>query len=1192
MSEREQLEHAIAALEAQRPVLGEAAVEAALAGLRQKLAALDEEPRSGPLQGADTGERKLITVMFADISGFTALSETMDPEAVRDLMNTCFERLVPCITRYEGVVDKFIGDEIMALFGAPLAHENDAERAVRAALDMMAALSAFNAERHTNLGLHFGINTGLALAGSIGAGQRQEYSVMGDAVNLASRLEEASERGQILVGPDTYRLTAPLFEYEVLAPIKVKGKAEPVPIYRVAGLKTQPGKVRGLEAKGISSPLVGREKEFAMMRSGVEQLVASGRGGIIGIIGDAGLGKSRLIAEAQNLLRSDDFSRPTATKVATTTSVMWLEGHTLSFGQTISYWPFQEILRGWAGITEKDDEDDAWRKLEGKVRALFGEETIEYLPYLASLLALAVRGEYVERVKYLDGEAMGKQIFLTSRRFFERLAITQPTVLVFEDLHWMDESSTHLLEHLLPLVESAPLLIVGLSRPERGTPAARLRELSARDYPARYTEIRLVPLSSPDSAQLVRNLLEIEDLPVRVREMIVGKAEGNPFFIEEVIRTLIDTGAVKRDTAAGRWRATAQIETLTIPDTIQGVIMARVDRLEEEVKQVLRTAAVVGRSFFYRVLKAVAEADKTLDASLAELQAIELIREKQVAPELEYIFKHALAQETTYESILLQRRRDLHARVGRAIESLFADRLEEFYGLLAYHYAKAETWEKAQEYLLKAGDQAGQMAADAEALNHYQQAAAAYARAFGDNWDPLQRVSLERKMGEAFYRRGEYARATECFRRGLSHLGYRLPETRWEVQRELMREMLAQVSHRLWPRLFIRPISEATHPGREDEALIYSTAAAIDAFTFSERFLLLTVRLLNISERRGYPLGVVLGAGGLGTVFDFLGLFRLANAYVRRAVDTAEKLQQPRVLGFAYYYLQTHELHLCELTQSLEHGRRAAQIAIEAGYLGDWAYPAAFIAWSYTHLGNLPEAMALSQEIIRFGRDAGVQAAWCWGEAALGYALRRQGQFQEAAKHQQKAIELAEAIPDYIYHIIAGAELSLCYLRQGDWRAALAQLETCQRIAAERRLIEPYGRTNTLNNLAEAYLFAVEHSDKSEKADWLNKSGEACRVALKQAPRHRTKWPKAMRLQGTYEWLNGKPVNARKWWHKSLAEAERTGLRYDAGVTHLELGYRLGERVHLEKAEAIFAEIGAEWDLARARELLAASRGV
>jgi len=481
MTEREQLEQVIEALEKQRAFLGDAMVDAALAPIREKMAALAVPPpeqkdsavpalkskEAGATGG--TGERKLVTTMFADISGFTALSEKTDPEAVRDLMNHCFERLVSCITRYEGTIDKFIGDEIMALFGAPLAHENDAERAVRAALDMMAALADFNAERGTNLGLHFGLNTGLVLAGEIGVGAQQEYSVMGDAVNLA----------------------------------------EPVSVYRVIGPKAKPGKVRGLEIKGIRSPLVGREKEFAAVRICVEQLLTTGRGGIVGVIGEAGLGKSRLVAE----VRPPPRPSPVGEKRPTGEEVLWLEGHTLSFGQTISYWPFQEVLRGWAGITEDDDEDEAWRKLEGNVRALFGDETIEYLPYLASLLALSVRGEYAERVKYLDGEAMGKQIFLTSRRFFERLAHTQPTVLVFEDLHWMDESSANLLEHLLPLVESVPLLIVGLSRPERDTPGARLRDLSAHNYADYYTEIRLAPLSGADSAQLVRNLLEIEDLP-------------------------------------------------------------------------------------------------------------------------------------------------------------------------------------------------------------------------------------------------------------------------------------------------------------------------------------------------------------------------------------------------------------------------------------------------------------------------------------------------------------------------------------------------------------------------------------------------------------------------------------------------------------------------------------------------------
>jgi len=254
MTEQEQLLQAITAMEAQRPILGDAVVEAALGPLQKRLAELEQEAReSAP---ALAGERKPVTIIFADISGFTAMSERLDPEQVRKMMNTCFDHLVPVIEKYEGTVDKFIGDEIMALFGAPVAHEDDPERALRAALEMMEALEEFNAQHRTNLGIHMGINTGLVIAGGIGSRRQQEYSVMGDAVNLAARLEDASERGEILVGPSTYRLTAPLFELEAREPIRVKGKAEPVPIYRLTGQKAAPGLVRGIE--GLRSPLVGR----------------------------------------------------------------------------------------------------------------------------------------------------------------------------------------------------------------------------------------------------------------------------------------------------------------------------------------------------------------------------------------------------------------------------------------------------------------------------------------------------------------------------------------------------------------------------------------------------------------------------------------------------------------------------------------------------------------------------------------------------------------------------------------------------------------------------------------------------------------------------------------------------------------------------------------------------------------------
>ncbi|HEY2981296.1 MAG TPA: adenylate/guanylate cyclase domain-containing protein, partial [Anaerolineales bacterium] len=586
------------------------------------------------------GERRIVTILFCDVKGSTSMAEKLDPEDWASIMNRAYEHLIAPVSRHGGTVAKLLGDAILAYFGAPLAHEDDPQRAVLAGLEIIAGIRSFREQLQRERGLDFnvrvGINTGLVMVGQIGSEQRVDYTVVGDPVNLAARMEQTAQPGTVQITANTYKRVAPIFECESLGQIEVKGKSEPIESYRVLRLKEKPGAVRGFESQGLHSPLIGREVELTTAQAGIDGLF-QGQGGIIGIIGEAGLGKSRLLAETK------------AFAVAKSTNLLWLEGQTLSFGQTISYWPFQQIFRSWAGIMEDDDSDVCWSKLESQVRALFGDETIDYLPYLASLLALEARGEYAERVKYLDGDAMGKQIFLTTRRFFDRLARTQPTVLAFEDLHWMDESSTNLLEHLLPLINTVPLVVFGISRPERDTPAARLRDLCVRDFSGRYAEIRLVPLSEADSVQLVHNLLEIEDLPARLRELITQRAEGNPFYLEEVIRTLIDTGAVTRDASIGRWRATAQIDSVHLPDTIQGVITARVDRLDEEVKQVLRMAAVIGRSFLYRVLKTISETGQRLDDDLAELQQSELIREKQNLPELEYMFKHALAQEATYE---------------------------------------------------------------------------------------------------------------------------------------------------------------------------------------------------------------------------------------------------------------------------------------------------------------------------------------------------------------------------------------------------------------------------------------------------------------------------------------------------------------------------------------------------------------
>jgi class 3 adenylate cyclase/tetratricopeptide (TPR) repeat protein len=1134
------------------------------------------EPSAAPAPRAPStdSERKQITALFSDLYGYTAMLEKLDPEEVKEITTRVFGEVAKIVDRYEGFIEKYVGDAVMALFGVPRIHEDDHLRAIRVAKEIRALVDVigrgYEQKIGTRLTFHSGIATGLVVSGEIDL-EKGTHGVAGDTISLASRLSGIAKPGEILVGESTYHHTKGAFSFEKLEPVSLKGKAEQVTPYRL--LDEKPEILRGLANQGISSPLVGRSAEFAAINGCVSRLL-EGQGGILSVIGEAGLGKSRLMAEIHRHLENENL--------------LWLEGHTLSYGQKISYWPFKQILRQYAGIAEDDGDEEAWGKFETKITGLSPTERHEILPYLASLLGLEVKGELGKNLKYLDGESMGRQVYLSSRRFFERLASTRPLVLVFEDLHWADESSTLLIEHLFPLINRVSLLICGVSRPEVNVPAVRLQETALEDHEGRYTEIRLNPLSPTESTQLMDNLLEIENLPARIRQLILQKAEGNPFFLEEIMRTLIDRKAVLRE--GDHWKATSALETFTIPDTIQGVIMARIDRLDKELKQVLRTASVIGRAFLYRLLKAVADAVHELDDRVERLKVMELIREKQKTPELEYIFKHALVQESTYESILLKRRRELHGKVASAIEQLFSDRLEEFACVLAYHYAKAEDWNKAQDYLFKAGDQAGRIAADAEALSHYEKALESYARVFGDKWDPVQRASLNRKMGEAFYRRGEHEKAMDYFRHALALLGRPFPVGTRGVRLATVREIAVQIGHRLMPGLFVKKGRGPVSPLAEEEAHVYETLCWITGVGDPEAFLLASLRLLNLSERNALYLEAVEGFQAIQTAAVFLGLFRIADYCGRKGLGVAETTAEHTALGYANLGIALHQYFFGRLTMVLDSGRRGVEAFRTSGYwnLHGWALAARLMGQAHYHLGNFAEASIRAQELIRFGEDANDSQIRCWGLCVFGVNQYYMKHLHEAVSTLREAVELAKTVPDPVTIGIAGGYLGRCYVRLENLPMVFTTLRDIE------AFLRDHGTAGTFylavhNASAEALLFAAERSTGPEKSQSMKEAKLALGRAFKVAKAYnRYGVPEAMRHRGTYQWLATNPSAAQKWWMRSLNLANETGMRYQSGLAHLEIGRRLKDLKHLMQAEAIFTEIGAEWDLAQAQKLLRA----
>jgi len=544
------------------------------------------------------GERRTVTALFMDVVDSTALADQMDPEEWAAIMNGAFDRFYPAIYRYEGSIARLLGDALLAFFGAPVAHEDDPVRAVRAALDMLELAREYGTEVRERHGVEFavriGLSTGPVIVGRVGSDLRYEYAPMGSSVNLAARMQAAARPMSVLISDNAYRFVAPLFDTEDAGPIEVKGLTEPVQGYRVLRAKAEPGTMRGLA--GLQSPMVGREAELAALLHLCEA-VQAGLGRAALVVGEPGLGKTRLITEWKAAVEEDRRQHETTPR--------WVEGRCLSYGQGLAYHLLIDLLRSLIGVPDMAEEPETRAALMALVNDLFGEEALEVYPYLGHLLSLRLEGEALERVKPLDPQALQTQYLAALRKLIQALTSRRPLVVVLEDLHWADPSSTELLVRLLPMVSAVPMLLCLVTRPERDAPSWKLVTAVREAMGGSLTEISLGALSDEDSRQLVSNLLEIEALSEETRALVLKKAEGNPFFVEEVIRMLIDRGAIVRQN--GGWMAGAEIDRVEIPDNLEGLLMARIDRLPDEAKHILRVAAVIGRQFPLRVLEYVLE---------------------------------------------------------------------------------------------------------------------------------------------------------------------------------------------------------------------------------------------------------------------------------------------------------------------------------------------------------------------------------------------------------------------------------------------------------------------------------------------------------------------------------------------------------------------------------------------------------
>ena len=627
------------------------------------------------------GERKNVTVMFTDISGFTQMSEKLDPEEVINIINSCFNKLTEIIYRYEGTVDKYMGDCIIALFGAPMAHEDDPERAVKTAMEIIEALGELNKSLPFPIQMHVGLNTGLVVAGSIGSDLRKQYTVIGDTVNTASRIQSAAQPGQILVGENVYRLTKDVFDFAEVGEITVKGKKKPIRVYIPLSIRPQQTRFGKAKARGLT-PYVGREDELTSLKNLFTKSV-KGEGQAVGIFGEAGIGKSRLLYEFIQRLDSDDVS--------------YLEGHCMPHGRISPYQPFIEVLHQYLGLSvraiDKEQKGDITQRLEGLK---------EYVSCFEDLLSLPLSDPEYSR---LSPSIRRKKIFEGLIALFQHAATIQPLVLALDDLQWLDETSREFLISLLDAIGSSRILLMLISRPEFEPPWRK--HLS-------YTSIPLSLLHKTDGHCLIQALF---DAPIssELEKFILDRTEGNPFFVEELARALQEAHAVKLN---GSYSFIVSSDKLNIPETVQGVLAARMDRLDGETKNTLQIASVIGCELEIPVLEKVSELKGIKLRKQLDILTGTGFMLTQTQKDTGYIFKHILTRDVAYGTLLKSSRRKLHGEVADSMRQLLPRIVETQPELLAYHYTEADLLDEAISYWQLGGKKAIQRSSNTEAVSH------------------------------------------------------------------------------------------------------------------------------------------------------------------------------------------------------------------------------------------------------------------------------------------------------------------------------------------------------------------------------------------------------------------------------------------------------------------------------------------
>ena len=930
------------------------------------------------------GERKLLTVLFADVKGSTSIGENLDPEELRSIIEKAYEISMNEIHRFEGTVNQFLGDGFMALFGAPIAHEDHAIRAIHSALAIQRAMAGYSEELKKNRDIDFkmriGINTGTVVVGNIGDDLKMHYTALGDTVNLASRMEQIAEPGNIMVAEDTYKIAKDQFKFKPLGALDIKGKKKPVSAYEVIEPKEEEKTRLEISKEHGFTKFIGREREIEVLRDSFAR-VKEGLGQVVTIIGDAGIGKSRLLYEFRKLLEDENM--------------LYLEGRCISYGKSISYLPVIDIIKKRFRVDKLDTERTIRKKIEKGISDI--DPNLEAgIPFLYDILSIETDAPLL---KSLDLRDKRKKTLEALKNIILADSKLRPLVVAVENLHWLDGASEEFLTFLIDNIPRSKIMLILTSRPGYGT------KWGEKSY-----HIQLAPrrLSHKEVEEMIEAILDGEEATGELIKLVTDKADGIPFYVEEIIKSFTEAGIIVR--GEDGYSISKGITEVDVPDTIQDIIMSRIDRLEENLKRALQYASIIGREFSYKLLKEIMEVGEELQDYLTQLKGLELVYEKSLFPDLEYRFKHSLTQEVTYNSLLIKRRKELHGKIGEIIEDLYGDKLEENYELLAYHYWRSTSDEKAVDYLILAGDKSAKIYSTEDAIGYYEEALKRLDKMPDARANKEKRVDIFIKQARVMRLMGKFKEHIKTLEKNLpivEELGDKDRLAEYYFKMGFYYSVMGGLGDAIQYCTKSLELAELTKNER-----IIGLASVPQGYNYwykgeSKKAIPIVKKGIKILERLGdhYWLGMSFQA--IGACYWHTGDWDKSINYMQKLLKKSEEVSDVNLLSLAYWSIGRTHLDKGEWDVGIDYCKKCLDTSPTPLFA---VFGLAYLGYGYYKKGELEKAIDYLEKAIQQCKQFGLKNQEAISSIYLGEAYLSVGESGKALERIKSALEICKQV--------------------------------------------------------------------------------------------------------------------------------------------------------------------------------------